>query len=89
MYTVYILKSLIKERYYIGCTVDLDRRLKEHNTGMTRSTKAYKPWEIIHEEYIPSSSEAFKREKEIKSYKGNSKFKQLILERWQSPRKAG
>jgi hypothetical protein len=45
---VYILKSLIKDRFYIGCTANLGNRLKEHNLGKTRSTKTYKPWKIVY-----------------------------------------
>ncbi|HSD65039.1 MAG TPA: GIY-YIG nuclease family protein [Ignavibacteriaceae bacterium] len=82
---VYILQSLVKERYYIGCTSNLNRRLEEHNSGKTRSTKAYKPWKIVYIEEIISSADAYKREKEIKSYKGGLKFKELQnTERWQS-----
>ena len=35
MYYVYILKSLRNpEKIYVGCTVDIDQRLKIHNDGM-------------------------------------------------------
>lgn len=85
MYKVYILKSLIKNRYYIGHTGDLEKRLKEHNSGKTKSTKAYAPWIVVFTEEFSTKSEAFKRELEIKSYKSGLKFKKLInLERWQS-----
>jgi hypothetical protein len=33
MYYVYILRSLVNDRYYIGSTKDLERRLKKHNVG--------------------------------------------------------
>ena len=32
-YTVYVLSSTVVNKSYIGFTNDLDRRLKEHNTG--------------------------------------------------------
>jgi len=78
MYTVYILKSINKKRYYIGCTKDVKRRLKEHNEGKTRSTKGHAPWRIVYTEEYDTSSEAFKREKEIKSYKSGIKLKKLL-----------
>jgi putative endonuclease len=85
MYDVYILKSKIKDRYYIGHTNNLEKRLIEHNSGKTKSTKAYLPWEVIHTESYKTKSEAFKRELEIKSYKSGIKFHILIHpERWQS-----
>ena len=85
MYYVYILKSLKNKRYYIGHTGDLQRRLTEHNSGKTKSTKGYVPWIIVYTEIYKTKSEAYKREKEIKSYKSGIKFKKLIKpESWQS-----
>ncbi|RJP68606.1 MAG: GIY-YIG nuclease family protein, partial [Ignavibacteriales bacterium] len=52
MYKVYILKTDSKERYYIGHSEDVEKRLSEHNSAKTKSTKAYVPWKIIYtEEY--------------------------------------
>jgi putative endonuclease len=82
---VYILKSIVKNRFYIGCTKDLEKRLKGHNSGNTISTKAYKPWKIVYTEKFKTEEEAYKREKEIKSFKSGLKFKELQKsERWQS-----
>ena len=78
MYTIYIIKSLIKNRYYISHTADLNKRLKEHNSGKTKSTKAYTPWEIVYTENYGTKSQAVKREFEIKSYKSGIKFHSLI-----------
>ncbi len=85
MYFIYILKSLASDRYYIGHTSELDKRLKEHNRGKTRSTKCYVPWRVVYTEEYNTKSEAFRRELEIKSYKSGLKFKELQnSERWQS-----
>ncbi len=85
MYTVYILKSIIVDRYYIGHSADLDKRLSEHNSGKTRSTKAYAPWKAVYTEEYNTKSEAYKRELEIKSFKSGIKFRNLInSESWQS-----
>jgi len=64
---VYILKSNNTERFYTGCTSNLLRRLKEHNSYKVRSTKSYAPWNIVYTESFESKSDAFRREKEIKS----------------------
>ncbi|MEK7553587.1 MAG: GIY-YIG nuclease family protein [Patescibacteria group bacterium] len=69
-YKVYILKSYFKERYYIGCTVNLEKRLNEHNIGKTKSTKPYLPWEIIYSESFTNKREAYKREWHLKHPKG-------------------
>ena len=78
MYFVYILKSLTHNRHYIGSTGDLRNRLNYHNSGRVKSTKAYRPWEIIYTENFNTKSEALKREKKIKSFKGGEAFKKLI-----------
>jgi putative endonuclease len=78
MYYVYILKSEIKQRFYIGYTNNLKKRLLYHNGGKVRSTKAYRPWKIIYTEQFDDRHNAFAREKQIKSYKGGEAFKKLI-----------
>lgn len=78
MYYIYILKSTKVNRYYIGCTSNIARRLNEHNSGKVSSTKAYSPWILIYTENFEDKSDAYKREKEIKSYKSGFKFKEII-----------
>ncbi len=78
MWTVYVLRSLKDTGYYIGCTSDVAKRLTMHNKGRNTSTKYRKPFELIHKETYTSRTEAYFREKEIKSYKGGEAFKKLI-----------
>lgn len=54
---------------------DLDRRLKEHNSGKTKSNKAFIPWDIIYTEEFDSVEEALKREKYLKSGSGREFLK--------------
>ena len=45
---VYLLESHTG-RVYVGCTVDLDRRLNEHNgvkPGGAKATRGWRPWHI-------------------------------------------
>jgi putative endonuclease len=78
MYYVYILKSKVDKSYYIGCTKNLNQRLKRHNAGKTKSLRNRRPLEIVYKEDYTSATEAFAREKKIKSYKGGVAFKKLI-----------
>jgi putative endonuclease len=66
MFIVYILKSLSKNRYYVGQTSDLARRVSEHNSGHTKSTKFGIPWKIIWSGEFASRAEAVKKETQIK-----------------------
>ncbi|HTE48580.1 MAG TPA: GIY-YIG nuclease family protein [Candidatus Paceibacterota bacterium] len=78
MFKVYILKSLNYDRYYIGHSINANKRLFEHNLGKVRSTKAYKPWKIMYIEDQPNKREAYSREMKIKSFKHGEAFKKLI-----------
>ena len=60
-----ILKSSIpnlKYWHYIGITDSKEKRLKEHNRGKTKSTKAYIPFTIVYSETFPDKRLARKRE---------------------------
>jgi len=65
-------------RYYIGSTGDIERRLKEHNSGKTKSLLHRRPLELVHIEAFDSMDEAKAREKQIKSYQGGAAFKSLM-----------
>jgi putative endonuclease len=51
-YFVYILESETDGRHYKGQTSDIDKRVKEHNSGKTKSTKGYMPWKLVYFENI-------------------------------------
>ena len=74
----YILQSLKTNKYYIGQTKNLDKRIIEHNQGLSKYTKSGIPWKIIYKKEHKSRTEAVKFEKLIKSYKGGNAFKKLI-----------
>lgn len=80
MYYVYILKSLKDSRYYVGCTNNIDKRLKQHNSnsGINRYTKGKGPWKVVYNETHDSLSEARHRERQIKSWKKRRAIEKLI-----------
>ena len=78
MYKVYILKSKCAERFYIGHTNNIEKRLSEHNRSKVKSTKAFVPWEIVYTENFATKSDAFRREMQIKSYKSGNAFRKLL-----------
>jgi putative endonuclease len=67
---VYVLQSRIKPRFYIGYTENLKRRVKEHNLGISVSTKHYAPWTLIYYEACRNQEDAKRREKYLKSSEG-------------------
>ena len=70
MYFVYVIYSTVFERHYVGLSQDVHKRLQEHNSGNTKSTKGFVPWIIIHTETYATLAEARKREKYLKSAAG-------------------
>ena len=78
IWIVYIIQSTTTQRYYIGCTSDLDRRLKEHNTNKGKSTRYRGPYAVVYIEEHSSRQLALARERQIKSYKGGNAFKSLL-----------
>ncbi|MBA6313204.1 GIY-YIG nuclease family protein [Cellulophaga baltica] len=57
-YYVYVLESEKDQRWYKGHTVDLDKRIKEHNSGKTKSTKGFIPWRLVYFEVVETREEA-------------------------------
>ncbi len=78
MIILYILQSLADRGYYIGICKDLDKRLERHNKGGVFSTKRRKPLKVIYTEEYLNYAEARVREKELKSFKGGNKFKEVL-----------
>ncbi len=75
---VYVLYSSESERFYVGMSSNVRRRLKQHNSGLVKSTKAFKPWEIQYTEKFDTRVEARKREKYLKSAAGRRWRKQNL-----------
>jgi len=78
-YTVYVLQSKKTEKFYVGQTQDLEKRLKQHNEEESLSTKSGIPWLVVYKETgLKSRSAAMLREKELKRMKGGIQFKALV-----------
>ena len=71
MYYVYVLKSLADGRLYIGCTRDLENRIRSHANGIVESTRKRLPLELIYYEASNHRDDAFRREKYLKTTYGH------------------
>ena len=78
MFTAYTIYNKNSNKIYIGHTADLNKRLKRHNAGAVRSTKANRPYEIVYTETYKTKSEAFLRELDIKKRKSRKYIESLI-----------
>ena len=68
-YYAYVLKSKINGDIYVGSTENIDNRFKLHNLGKVKSTKAYKPWELLECRKFNTRSEAMREERFLKKSK--------------------
>ena len=74
MFYVYCIQSTDdEERFYIGSTCDLRRRLEEHNADKNRSTKNHL-WRVVYYEAYLTDKAARQREQKLKQH-GNTKQK--------------
>ena len=77
-YTVYILHSLTKDKFYIGYTANLTERIIRHNQKSKGFTGSTNDWELKYYETLDNKNDAINREKQIKSWKSKIKIKELI-----------
>ena len=82
MFYVYILFSKTANKYYIGSSDDVQRRLSEHNDPLANKGKFCAkngPWEIVYiESGFAARADAIRREKQIKSWKSRKKIEELV-----------
>jgi putative endonuclease len=65
---VYVLGSRRKGdcRTYVGWTTDLDRRLRQHNTGVGAKSTRGRFWVVLYSETFATKQEAMSREWHLK-----------------------
>ena len=78
MFKLYVLLSRKKNRSYVGVTEDIARRLMEHNAGIVKSSKPYRPYVVAFTESFDTLAEAMKKEKYFKSALGRRKLKKIL-----------
>ena len=78
MFYVYVLQSAKSGGYYVGYTEDLKKRLKEHNSGQNKSTKASVPWEVIFYEAYGNQEDALRRERYLKTTQGRQAIRRML-----------
>ncbi|CAN1537754.1 COG2827 Predicted endonuclease containing a URI domain [Flavobacteriaceae bacterium] len=79
-FQVYILFSVLINKYYIGFTSDLKERLIRHNQKSKGFTGNVSDWKVVYTEIYNTKVEAIQRESQIKSWKSRIKIEKLIQE---------
>ena len=80
-YFVDIIYSQKDHKLYVGCSSDLENRIKEHNSKKVTATKNRIPLVLIHSEKFKDKAEAFNKERFLKSL-WSGRFKRKILKEY-------
>ena len=75
---VYALLCESDGNFYTGSTIDLRRRLKEHNEGKVISTVNRRPLKLIYYEACTNEEDARRRERFLKSGPGKKYIKNRL-----------
>lgn len=79
MYFVYSIQSENNlDRYYVGLTSDVKRRLEEHNAGKSIHTNKFRPWKIVSYTAFIDKSRAEEFEVYLKTSSGRAFAKKRL-----------
>jgi predicted GIY-YIG superfamily endonuclease len=74
------LRSAKNDRYYIGSTVDINRRFLEHSNGQVKATKYILPLELVFAQTFQTIKEARHVEYVLKNKKSRVIIESIIKE---------
>jgi putative endonuclease len=77
MFYIYSLKC--KDGWYVGCTEDINGRLKRHNKGLVPATMKRRPIKLEFYFAIDNKYIAYKLEKYLKSGSGRAFLKRHLI----------
>jgi putative endonuclease len=75
---VYILKSLSTGKYYVGSTIDLDKRLHKHHAGYVKATRLLRPLELVFHQSFHNARQARQIEYKLKKFKSKTVIDRVV-----------
>jgi putative endonuclease len=82
---VYMLRCSTGD-FYTGCTVNLERRVRQHNSGIgSKFTRSRRPVTLVYQEVCGDRSSALRREYQIKRM---SRSRKMLLAQTASAKSA-
>jgi putative endonuclease len=80
MHYVYIIVSVTRpDRYCVGLTENVRRRLGHHNQGIVRSTARFRPWRLRTAICFSSRPRAAEFERYLKTGSGNAFLRRRLI----------
>ena len=82
MFYIYIIYSESADKYYVGHTNDVERRIAEHNSNPRMTfTHKFRPWKLMaHFPVNENRGDAMRIEKKIKKLKSRKAIERLVVE---------
>ena len=81
MFYVYFLRSLKNHDLYIGSCANVEVRVARHNQGKVKSTKGYRPWNLLGFEVFDTRAEAVRKEKSYKTHEQRKLLKERFKDK--------
>jgi putative endonuclease len=76
---VYIIRSIaFPAQEYTGMTAGLKQRMTDHNSGKSKHTSKFSPWELLCYTAFPNKLTALDFEKYLKSHSGRAFAKKRL-----------
>ena len=75
---VYILQSCSSGKYYIGSTINVEKRISEHDTGYVISTRNKGPWILVFKQEFDNIKIARQIEIKLKKFKRKDIIMKII-----------
>jgi len=78
---VYILRGLKNNKLYVGSTTDIEKRLKQHQSGYVIATKGLRPLKCEFFQEFETFAKARQAEDRLKSLKRKDYLERIIQDR--------
>ena len=75
---VYILQNEDTGKFYIGSSTNVERRFKEHQRGIVRSTKGWVRKKIVLVQEYPDIDAAERVERKLKTFKSRVIIEKIV-----------
>ncbi len=77
---VYILKSDLNGRFYVGSTTDIERRMVQHKNNHTHTTQRMGSLELVFKQAYSTLAEAREVERRLKMLKRKDYLQKIVCE---------
>ena len=89
MFYFYIIYSKAIDKFYTGYSSNYEERIIKHNQNHKGFTGRASDWGLVYKEIFKTKTEAYTRERQVKSWKSKKMIQQLIAKDSEHPDTSG